>query len=131
MSNQFRRNQKELLKEECLRYLGGKKCAICGDISGFPCCYDFHHKIGAKEENISKMIARKTKLDAELKAELDKCSVVCVKCHRKITNKVMPLESVKMLYVLFFLFFSAVLFHYSFDAHRCGFSDCFAILFSI
>ena len=44
------------------------------------------------------MIARKTKLDAELKAELDKCSVVCVACHRKITNKVLPLGLLKKLY---------------------------------
>lgn len=98
MSNQFRRNQRELLKEECLRYCGGKKCVTCGDTSEFPCCYEFHHKKGAKGEEISRMIARKTKLDAELKAELDKCSVVCLTCHRKITNKVMPLELLKKLY---------------------------------
>ena len=98
ISNQFQRNKRELLKEQCLRYLGGKICAICGDISEFVCCYEFHHKKGAKGEEISKMIARKTKLDAELKGELDKCSVVCITCHRKITNKVMPLESLKLLY---------------------------------
>lgn len=98
MSNQYARNKRENLKEECLRYLGGKKCVICGNNSELPCCYDFHHKLGAKDENISKMIARKTKLDAELKAELDKCAVVCSNCHRKITNKVIGLETLKELY---------------------------------
>jgi len=98
LSNQFQRNKRELLKEQCLEYLGGKKCAICDNISGMPCCYDFHHKIGAKGEEISKMISRKKKIDAELKAELDKCAVVCAMCHRKITTRNMPLDELKKMY---------------------------------
>ena len=98
MSNQFQRNKRENLKEECLRYLGGKKCAICGNNSEMPCCYDFHHKLGLKEENISWMIARKKNLDAELKEELDKCAVVCANCHRQITTRTMSLNSLKKLY---------------------------------
>ncbi len=84
MSNQYKRNNSELLKEQCLEYLGGKRCQMpdCG-INYLPiCCYDFHHNKGAKEEEISKMIQRKNRLDDELKKELDKCMVVCANCHR-------------------------------------------------
>jgi hypothetical protein len=98
MSNQFQRNKRELLKDECLRYLGGKKCAVCGNNSEFPCCYDFHHKVGVKSEEISRMIARKTSLDTELKAELDKCAVVCANCHRQITTHTLPIDLLKTLY---------------------------------
>jgi len=99
MINQFQRNKRENLKEECLRYLGGKKCAICSNNSELPCCYDFHHKVGSKKENISKMIAKKKKMDTELKTELDKCSVVCANCHRQITTQTMPLDLLKKLYL--------------------------------
>jgi len=98
MSNQYVRNKRELLKEACLQYLGGKRCAICDNMSEMPCCYDFHHKQGIKEENISKMISAKNKLDAELKAELDKCVVVCANCHRKITTRKTPSYQLKKMY---------------------------------
>jgi len=84
MTNQHKRNNNELLKEQCLEYLGGKRCRVC-EADWLPIiCYDFHHHKGAKEEEISKMIQRKTKLDDELKKELDKCAVVCANCHRQI-----------------------------------------------
>ncbi len=85
--NRYSINQYELLKEECLEYLGGKKCWIpnCGNRSLPTCCYDFHHEIGAKEEEISKIIGRKRYLDDELKMELKKCAIVCANCHRMIT----------------------------------------------
>lgn len=99
MSNQYKRNKRELLKDKCLQYLGGKRCAICG-IDWLPAyCYDFHHRLGAKNENISEMIARKKDIDAELKAELDKCLIGCSNCHRIITKRTMPLETIKTLYL--------------------------------
>ncbi len=85
--DQYKRLNNEILKERCFEYCGRKKCKVC-DTDLLPiCCYDFHHKKGFKEEEISKMIQRKHKLDAELKVELDKCIVVCANCHRQITNK--------------------------------------------
>jgi len=91
MANQYQRNKYEILKEECLAYLGGKRCKSCG-IDWLPiCCFDFHHKKGLKEKEISKMIRTKSLIDAELKKELDKCAVICANCHRHITARLIRL----------------------------------------
>ena len=88
VQNQNTRNKNENLKEECLAYLGGKKCYNCG-VSYHPiCCYDFHHYKNIKEQEISKMIQRKHKLDTELKQELDKCKILCSNCHRQVTTRI-------------------------------------------
>lgn len=92
MANQYRRNKNEVLKEQCLEYLGGKRCKICG-VDYLPiCCYDFHHHKGAKEIEISKLIQAKTNLDLELKKELDKCVVCCANCHRQMTSRLIKVE---------------------------------------
>lgn len=88
---QYKRNNNEKLKEASMKYLGGKKCNICG-INCLPiCCYDFHHHKGAKETEISKLIQKKKGLDSELKTELDKCVVLCSNCHRQVTAKIITL----------------------------------------
>lgn len=84
---QYKRNNNELLKEQCLEYLGGKVCAVCSTNLLPICCYDFHHTKGVKEEEISKMIQRKRILDDELKRELNKCVVICSNCHRQVTTR--------------------------------------------
>ena len=92
MVNNYKKNNNEKLKEQSFEYLGGKICAVCKSNSLPAVCYDFHHAIGAKEENISSMIQRKTILDQELKLELDKCSVVCANCHRQITSRIIVIH---------------------------------------
>lgn len=93
MVNNYKKNNNGLLKEQALEHLGGKICAVCG-IRGLPiCCYDFHHKNGNKDEDISKMIARKRILDQELINELNKCAVLCANCHRQITAGIIKLQS--------------------------------------
>lgn len=89
--SQYKRNNNELLKEQCLEYLGGKICKNC-KVNHLPiCCYDFHHTKGVKEEEISKIIQRKRILDDKLKRELDKCVVVCANCHRQVTMKIIKI----------------------------------------
>ena len=92
MVNNYKKNNNGIIKEQCLEYLGGKICTVCGNRALPICCYDFHHKNGGKEENISSMIQRKTILDQELKLELDKCSVVCANCHRQITSRIIVIK---------------------------------------
>jgi predicted FMN-binding regulatory protein PaiB len=84
--SQYQRNKRELLKEKCLAYLGGKKCAKCSVASLPIVCYDFHHKNGLKEALISERILRNAPWQ-ELKKELDKCLVVCANCHRILTSR--------------------------------------------
>ena len=93
MVNNFKKNNNEILKDKCLEHLGGKMCAVCG-VRGLPtCCYDFHHKNGNKDDDISKMIARKRILDQELINEVNKCAVLCANCHRQITAGIIKLQS--------------------------------------
>jgi len=95
---QYKRNGREKLKEECIEYLGGKLCRVCNNRSFPIVCYDFHHKNGNKDEEISKMLGRKNKLDDELKNELDKCIMVCANCHRQITYGCISNETLQSLY---------------------------------
>ena len=74
-------NKRSNLKDKCLNYLGGKKCLDCGINHLPPICYDFHHKVGGKDLNISQMLNGKYSW-SELKKELDKCIILCANCHR-------------------------------------------------
>lgn len=77
----YQKIKNENIKEKCFAYLGGKICAKCKTLSlPFP-CYEFHHIRGNKKENISAMLNKSWQ---EIKAELDKCVVVCANCHREI-----------------------------------------------
>jgi len=82
---EFKRNRRELLKEEAIEYIGGKVCAKCSNNFLPISCYDFHHNTGSKTENISKLLNTKKTLDAELKEELKKCILLCSNCHRIVT----------------------------------------------
>ena len=89
--NQYQRNKRELLKDQCIKYVGGKTCVVCGANHLSNECYDFHHEKGSKETNISVLISRKSKMDKELKIELDKCVLLCSNCHRKVTSRLVRL----------------------------------------
>lgn len=69
------KNSKKLFVE----YKGGK-CIICG----YSLCYsalDFHH-LDPKSKDFQ--IGQKTSLTNDVKKELDKCILVCCRCHREI-----------------------------------------------
>jgi hypothetical protein len=73
------------LKQRAIDYKGGK-CSSCGGI--FPnVCYDFHHIDRAtKYKEISCMITELYEWK-DIKAELDKCILVCANCHRIIEKE--------------------------------------------
>lgn len=82
---QFQNNKRKNLKEQCLAYLGGKKCYRC-KISSLPySSYDFHHIKGNKETDISQMLTKGSPFD-KMKKELDKCIVLCKNCHSFVTE---------------------------------------------
>lgn len=55
-------------------------CRICGE--NHPAALDFHHREpGTKESSIARMVTGPFTLD-QLKAEVEKCEVLCANCHR-------------------------------------------------
>jgi len=69
-------------KQLCVEYLGGK-CFICG----YNRCIqalEFHHKDPTIKEKIKNhaAIGRRKKFE-DVKAELDKCLLLCANCHRE------------------------------------------------
>lgn len=65
-------------------YLLTHPCVDCGNSDVL--VLEFDHINDDKEDHVSRMIYRKLSLD-KVKAEVAKCEVRCVNCHRKITNK--------------------------------------------
>ena len=65
-------------------YLLSHPCVDCGNTDVL--VLEFDHINDDKEDNVSRMIYRQLSLD-KVKAEVSKCEVRCVNCHRKITNK--------------------------------------------
>jgi len=67
-------------------------CQICG-YNRYPGALELHHINGKKGFGISdKGYTRSWK---KVKAELDKCVLVCANCHREIEAGVMQLPAVK------------------------------------
>lgn len=73
--------RKHKLKLAAIEYKGGK-CHRCGGTFD-PVCIDFHHiDPSAKDTNIANAMLGKTFDD--IRAEIDKCVMVCSNCHRII-----------------------------------------------
>lgn len=75
------RKPKQRFKEECVAYKGGR-CTRCG-YGKCPAALEFHHRNPSEKEfslrDISTVI-----LTEGVKAELDKCDLVCSNCHKEI-----------------------------------------------
>jgi len=65
-------------------YLSTHPCIKCGESD--PHALEFHHTRGNKTIEVSKLIGRGSSLET-LKAEIEKCDVLCANCHRKLTGK--------------------------------------------
>lgn len=71
-----------------IEYKGGK-CQVCG-YKKFQGALDLHHINGVKEFGIADK--GYTRSWEKVRAELDKCILVCVNCHREIQGGVMQLS---------------------------------------
>lgn len=70
------------LKRRCVQYKGGR-CEICG-FDKYLSALEFHHvDPSSKERNIASLGVRNWNFE-RVKAELDKCVLVCANCHRGI-----------------------------------------------
>lgn len=69
------------IKEMAVQYKGGR-CCICG-YKKFIGALEFHH-LNPKEKDFSISLKGYTKGWGTVKAELDKCILVCANCHREI-----------------------------------------------
>lgn len=76
----FTRNKKEKLYREYLDYFGGKKCMFCGNDYCPPNVYEFYPLGGMLKQTIRSRINTLKNIDAEAKADLKKCIVLCANC---------------------------------------------------
>lgn len=69
-------------REYVLAYLLSHPCSECGETD--PRVLEFHHE-GEKSSEVIRLIGRGASLQA-LIAEIEKCTVLCANCHRKLTS---------------------------------------------
>lgn len=73
---------RQIAREFVLAYLLTHPCSECGERD--PRVLEFHHEAD-KDNEVSRLMGRGASLEA-LKAEMDKCRVLCANCHRKLTS---------------------------------------------
>lgn len=69
-------------KQFLVEYLSTRVCQDCGEVDSV--VLEFDHVQGEKYKNISHIVCAGQAL-ATLKAEIDKCEIVCANCHRRRT----------------------------------------------
>jgi len=73
-------NKRFAVKARAIEYLGGR-CKLCG-YSQCPAALSFHHRrSGTKDFNISANHSRKW---SDIQRELNKCDLLCVRCHAEV-----------------------------------------------
>ena len=73
------------LKTQCVNYKGGK-CVKC-DYSKCFAALDFHH-LDPTQKDFSISQNKGTKFTQRIRDELDKCILVCCRCHREIHDDI-------------------------------------------
>lgn len=61
-------------------------CSVCGE--NHPACLDFHHKDNDGRSNWLSLAASRGWSKKRILKEIDKCSVLCANCHRKLHSDV-------------------------------------------
>lgn len=81
-SIRVKQKQREL-KQRCINYKGGQ-CQVCG-YSACLAAMEFHHR-NRQEKDLQISQDRRNTKEAfnELKAEMDKCDLLCCRCHREL-----------------------------------------------
>jgi len=81
MKQKHRVRRREGNRQKILEYLGGEyKCSKCGFTSPHSIVFDWHHR--DTEDKVDKVSRLLTKRWEVLERELDKCDLLCCRCHR-------------------------------------------------
>lgn len=86
------RKRRHALKEKAVEYLGGK-CIVCG-YDNCLAALEFHHPDKNKEFGIAQK--GYTKSWIKVKAELDKCILVCSNHHKEIESGVINIKDIPL-----------------------------------
>jgi hypothetical protein len=70
------------VKQQCVDYLGGK-CYVC-EYNKCNSALEFHHKEPDKKDFALALASYKNCSFKAMKAELDKCVLLCANCHREV-----------------------------------------------
>ena len=76
--------RREVIKQKAIDYKGGK-CVKC-DYNKCNAALDFHH-IDPSQKDFNIAAKGYTRSWNKVKAELDKCILLCANCHREIHSK--------------------------------------------
>ena len=77
----YRADRKKAIKQWFEEYKSDKSCP-CGE--SHPACLEFHHTDeDNKYSSVSFLVQKGYSLD-KIKAEIDKCIILCANCHRKL-----------------------------------------------
>lgn len=74
------KQRKEAAQKYITEYKAQRGCARCPEKE--PCCLDFHHSSGQKEDAISRGVHNGWSI-AHIQSEIEKCTILCANCHRK------------------------------------------------
>jgi 5-methylcytosine-specific restriction endonuclease McrA len=77
------------LKEMLVEYKGGK-CQLCG-YDKYAGAFDLHH-LDPKEKEFGLSVRGLTRSWEKLKAEADKCILICANCHREVHGGIRSLH---------------------------------------
>lgn len=80
------------VKQEFQDFKKNLFCVVCGEKESV--CLDFHHTDpNKKDNNVSTMLSEKNVSFKKIMAEVDKCTVLCSNCHRKVHAGVIELPT--------------------------------------
>lgn len=92
----YKKEQQRLARELIIQIKQANPCK-CGE--SHTRCLDFHHKQDTtKKSEVSRMISNGYSLET-IKAEIDKCDIICSNCHRKLhsNNKIRGNSKLRLL----------------------------------